>query len=77
MKHSLFLNTCVTSSSLILLGTILCVIISLFQMSFNAGAQISDSSFKSFVGILRKVVFFLLLKALVSLSMSVTSVLEK
>ena len=29
-------------------------------MSYNAGAQISDTSFKSFVGILPKVSFFLL-----------------
>ena len=46
-------------------------------MSFNAGAQISDTSFKSFVGILPKVPFFLLFKAVVSLSISLTSVLEK
>ena len=52
------------------------MIISLFQMSFNAGgAQISDTSFKSFVGILPKVKLFLLFKAVVSLSISLTSVL--
>ena len=44
-------------------------------MSFNAGAQISDTSFKSFVGILPKVPFFLLFKAVVPLSISLASVL--
>ena len=37
-------------------------------MSFNTGAQISDASFKMFVEILPKVPFFLLFKAVVSLS---------
>ena len=46
-------------------------------MSFNAGAQISDTSFKSFVGILPKIPLFLLFKALISLSISLTSVFKK
>ena len=46
-------------------------------MSFNAGAQISDTAFKSFVGVLPKVPFFLLFKCVVSLSISLASMLEK
>ena len=53
------------------------MIISLFPMSFNAGAKMSDTSFKSFVEILSKIPFLLLFKAVVSLSISLTSVLEK
>ena len=45
-------------------------------MSFNGRAQISDTSFKSFAGILRKVSLFLSFKVVVSLSISLTSVLE-
>ena len=77
MKRHLFFNTGVTSASLRLLEKSFCVIISLFQMSFNAGAQISDTSFKSFVGIVPKVSFFLLFKAVVFVVTSLTSVLEK
>ena len=44
-------------------------------MSFNGGAQISDTSFEPFVGLLPKVTFFLLFKAVVFLSL--TSVLKK
>ena len=50
------------------------MIISLFQMSFNGDAQISDTSFEPFVGLLPKVPF-LLFKAVVFLSL--TSVLKK
>ena len=46
-------------------------------MSLNGGAQMSDISFKRFSGILPKVPFSLLFKAAVSLSISLTSVLEK
>ena len=46
-------------------------------MLFNAGAQISDTSFKSFVGILPKIPLFLLFKALISVSVSLTSVFKK
>ena len=46
-------------------------------MSFNAGAQILDTYFKDFVGMLPKVLFFLLFRAVVSLSISLTQVLEK
>ena len=46
-------------------------------MSFNGGAQISDNYYKRFVGILPKVLFFLLLKPVYSLSIYLTSVLEK
>ena len=42
-------------------------------MSFNAGAQISDTSSKIFVEILPKLPLFLLFKAVVSLSISLTS----
>ena len=42
-------------------------------MSFNAGAQISDISSKIFVEILPKLPLFLLFKAVVSLSISLTS----
>ena len=72
-----FLNTGVTSTSLRLLEKHFCVIISSFQMLFNAGAQISDTSFKSFVGILPKIPLFLLFKALISVSISLTSVFKK
>ena len=65
-KHP-FLNTGVTSAILRLLGKIFCVLISLFQISLNASAQISETSFKSLAGILPKVPFFLLFKAVVSL----------
>ena len=74
---SIYSKTVVTSASLRLFGKLLCVIISLFQLSFNGGAQISDPSFKRFAAILPKVPFFLLFKAVVSLSISLTSVLEK
>ena len=45
-------------------------------MSFNAGAQISETFFKSFVEILPKVPFFSLFKVVLSLSISLTSMLE-
>ena len=70
-----FLNTGFTSASLRLLGKLFCVIISLFQMSFNAGAQISDIYFKRFIVMLPKIPFFLLFKAAVFLRISLTSVL--
>ena len=46
-------------------------------MLFNGGVQISGTSFKRFVGILPKVRFFLLFRAVVSLSISLTSVLDR
>ena len=74
LTSSSFVNTGVTSASLRLLGKPFFVIISLLQMSFNTGAQISD---KCFVWISVKVPFFVLFKAVVSLSISLTSLLEK
>ena len=68
MKYFLFLNTGATSASLRLFGKLFYVIISLFQMPLNSGAQMSDTSFKYFSGILPKVPLFLLFKAVVSLS---------
>ena len=76
-ETSCFLNTGVASASLRLFGRLFCVITSLFRMSFNGSAEISDTSFTRFVGILSKVPFFLLFKAVVSLSISLTSDLEK
>ena len=52
MTHPPFLNTCVTSACLSLFGKHFCVIIFLFQMSFNGGAQMSDIWFKRFAGML-------------------------
>ena len=46
-------------------------------MLFNGGVQISDTSFTGFLEILPTAPFFLLLKAEVFLSISLTSVLEK
>ena len=65
-----FLNTGVTSASLRLVGKLFCVIISLFQMSFNAGTQILDQTLflKALLGYYQSYNFFLLFKAVVSLS---------
>ena len=65
----MFLNTDVTSTGLRLFGKLFCMIISIFQLSFNGSAQISGTSFKRFIGILPLILLF---KAVVSLSVSLT-----
>ena len=49
----------------------------LFQMLVNSSLQIPDTFFKRFVEILPKVLFFILFKAVFSLSIYLTTVLQK